>query len=69
MEETVVNNYYDTPPHEAGQQFADSNDSSLGQDANYDDTQTDDGQLQDADYDSGDDGGGFDGGDSGDSFA
>ncbi len=69
IEETVVNNYYDTPPHEAGQQFADSNDSSLGQDADYDNTQSDDGQLQDVDYDSGDDGGGFDGGDSGDSFA
>ena len=49
VEETVVNNYYDAPPHEAGQV----------QDAAYDDTQNDDGQLQDADYDSGDDGGDF----------
>jgi len=58
VEETVVNNYYDAPPHEAGQ----------GQDAAYDDTQSDDAQIQDADYDSGDDGGDS-GGDSGDSFA
>jgi hypothetical protein len=63
VEETVVNNYYDAPPQEAGQV----------QDAAYDgtqndDSQLDDGQLQDADYDSGDDGGDF-GGDSGDSFA
>jgi hypothetical protein len=73
MEETVVNNYYDTPPHEAGQQFTGANDSGQVQDAAYDDTQNDDaqnndGQLQDADYDSGDDGGDF-GGDSGDTFA
>ena len=58
VEETVVNNYYDAPPPEAGQ----------GQDAAYDDTQSDDAQIQDADYDSGDDGGDS-GGDSGDSFA
>jgi hypothetical protein len=69
IEETVVNNYYDGPPHEAGQQFADANDSGPLQDADYDNTQSDDGQSQDADYDSGDDGGGFDGGDSGDTFA
>jgi uncharacterized protein len=69
IEETVVNNYYDAPPHEAGQQFADSNDSSLGQDADYDDTQSNDGQVQDVDYDSGDDSGGFDGGGSDDNFA
>jgi len=69
VEETVVNNYYDTPPHEAGQQFADtSNDAGQLQDAAYDDTQTDDGQLADADYDTGDDGGDF-GDDSGDNFA
>jgi uncharacterized protein len=68
VEETVVNNYYDAPPHEAGQQFADTNDSGQLQDADYDDTQSDGGQLQDADYDSGDDGGDF-GGDSGDNFA
>jgi uncharacterized protein len=68
VEETVVNNYYDAPPHDADQQFAGSTDSGQTQDAAYDDTQTDDGQLQDADYDSGDDGGDF-GGDSGDNFA
>jgi hypothetical protein len=67
VEETVVNNYYDAPPHETGQgqHLTDANDSGQLQDAGYDDTQ-DDGQLQDADYDSGDDGGDF-GGDSGDS--
>lgn len=68
VEETVVNNYYDSPQHETGQQFTDANDSGQLQDADYDDTQTGDGQLADADYDSGDDGGDF-GGDSGDSFA
>ena len=68
VEETVVNNYYDTPPHEAGQQFADtSNDGGQLQDASYDDAQTDDSQFADADYDSGDDGGDY-GDDSGDSF-
>jgi uncharacterized protein len=55
IEETVVNNYYDGPPHEAGQQFADMNDSGQLQDASYDDTQSDDGQFENADYDSGDD--------------
>jgi uncharacterized protein len=69
VEETVVNNYYDAPPHEAGQQFADTNDSGQLQDADYDDTQSDGGQLQDADYDSGDDGSDFGGGDSSDNFA
>jgi uncharacterized protein len=67
IEETVVNNYYDAPPHEAGQQFADTSDSGQLQDASYDDTQSDDGQLENADYDSGDDGDDF-GGDSGDSL-
>jgi uncharacterized protein len=69
VEETVVNNYYDAPPHDADQQFAGASDPGQTQDAAYDDTQTDDGQLQDADYDSGDAGGDDFGGDSGDSFA
>ncbi len=74
VEETVVNNYYDTPPHEAGQQLADTSDdvgqfdTGQTQDASYDDAQTDDSQFADADYDMGDDGGDF-GDDSGDSFA
>ncbi len=54
--ETVVNNYYDAPPHEAGHLFTDANDSGQLQDADYGDM-----QLQDADYDAGDDGGDFDG--------
>ena len=69
VEETVVNNYYDTPPQEAGQQFADTgDDAGQTQDASYDDAQTDDSQFADADYDLGGDGGDF-GDDSGDSFA
>lgn len=74
VEETVINNYYDSPQHEAGQQFADTSDDAgqidagQTQDASYVDAQTDDSQLADADYDSGDDGGDF-GDDSGDSFA
>jgi len=69
VEETVVNNYYDTPPHETGQQFADTNDDAgQFQDASSDDAQTDDSQFADADYDMADDGGGF-GDDSGDNFA
>lgn len=75
VEETVVNNYYDTPPHEAGQQFADTRDDAdqsdnagQFQDASYDDAETDNSQFADADYDLGGDGGDF-GGDSGDNFA
>jgi hypothetical protein len=71
MEETVVNNYYDSPGHEGGNHLADTNqgDTDLGdnsgqyQDVDYDNTQ-DDG----ASYDTADDGGGF-GGDSGDTLA
>jgi uncharacterized protein len=67
VEETVINNYYDTPPHEAGQQFADtSDDAAQLQDASYNDTQNDGGQFANTDYDLGDDGSDF-GGDSGDS--
>jgi hypothetical protein len=71
VEETVVNNYYDTPSHEAGQQFAGTrddagqfDDAGQLQDASYDDAETDDSQFADADYDLG-----GDGGDSGDNFA
>jgi uncharacterized protein len=67
VEDTVINNYYDAPPLEAGQQFADTSDVGQFQDASYDDTVTDDGQLEDTDYDSGDGGGDF-GGDSGDNY-
>ena len=66
-EETIVNNYYDSPEHERHDQLADAHDPGQFQDANYDNMQDDSGQLEDVDYDSGDDGD-F-GGDSGDSFA
>jgi len=71
VEETVVNNYYDSPQHEGGDRLADASqgdNSGQYQDAAYDNTQDDSGQLDDANYDTADDGGGF-GDDSGDTFA
>jgi len=74
VEETVVNNYYDTPQtgedfrEDRGDRLADSRDSGdpgnvMNADDYQDDTTQDDGgQIQDADYDPGD-GGGFDSGD------
>jgi hypothetical protein len=62
VEETVVNNYYDTPPGEHhGERLAD--DTQSQDDLNPDDNL----QYDDANYDSGDDGGSDDS--SGDSFA
>jgi hypothetical protein len=75
VEETVVNNYYDSPPDagadyradDRGDNFADA--SNVDDSGQYDDTTADDQtQLDDASYDTGYDGGGFDD-NSGDNFA
>ncbi len=70
VEETVVNNYYDSPSDAGSGDYRDDRGGNVADTGNVDDStqyddqvQDDQAQLDDASYDSsGDDGGGFDGG-------